>query len=211
MHAESLKVELRESREAMTSDHAVRLHRALSWLLAAEKYSASDDDISFVNLWISFNACYAIGNKDDRERDRFTDFTKKIVLLDKEEAIYQCIWNNYSSFVRLLINNHYVFGPFWHSQKAGNSDWEKKFSHSKKIATHSLANSNVPVLLSIILDRLYILRNQLIHGGATHNSKVNRDQVINGKKMLLELMPIFIKLMMMSEDDWGEVEFPVID
>ncbi|MDB4493250.1 HEPN domain-containing protein [Pseudomonadales bacterium] len=211
MHAESLKVELRESREAMTSDHAVRLHRALSWLLAAEKYSASDDDISFVNLWISFNACYAIGNKDDRERDRFTDFTKKIVLLDKEEAIYQCIWNNYSSFVRLLINNHYVFGPFWHSQKAGNSDWEKKFSHSKKIATHSLANSNVPVLLSIILDRLYILRNQLIHGGSTHNSKVNRDQVINGKKMLLELMPIFIKLMMMSEDDWGEVEFPVID
>ena len=211
MHAESLKVELRESREAMTSDHAVRLHRALSWLLAAEKYSASDDDISFVNLWISFNACYAIGNKDDRERDRFTDFTKKIVLLDKEEAIYQCIWNNYSSFVRLLINNHYVFGPFWHSQKAGNSDWEKKFSHSKKIATHSLANSNVPVLLSIILDRLYILRNQIIHGGSTHNSKVNRDQVINGKKMLLELMPIFIKLMMMSEDDWGEVEFPVID
>ena len=132
MHAESLKVELRESREAMTSDHAVRLHRALSWLLAAEKYSASDDDISFVNLWISFNACYAIGNKDDRERDRFTDFTKKIVPLDKEEAIYQCNWNNYSSFFRLLINKHYVFGPFWHSQKAGNSYWEKKFSHSKK-------------------------------------------------------------------------------
>ena len=211
MDAESLKAELRELRDTMSQDHAVRLHRALSWLLAAEKYSNSDDDISFVNLWISFNACYAIDNKDHRERDTFTDFTNKIVLLDKDELIYQCIWNNYSSFVRLLINNHYVFGPFWQSQKAGNSDWEKKFTHSKKIANQALANGDVPNLLSVILDRLYILRNQLIHGGSTHNSKVNRDQVVNGKKMLLELMPIFIKLMMASEDDWGEVAFPVIE
>ena len=34
---------------------------------------------------------------------------------------------------------------------------------------------------------------------------------INGKKMLLELLPIFIQLMMASEDDWGEVAFPVIE
>lgn len=36
------------------------------------------------------------------------------------------------------------------------------------------------MILSILFDRLYVLRNQLVHRGATWNSDVNRDQVRDG-------------------------------
>ncbi|WP_425067816.1 hypothetical protein [Reyranella sp.] len=38
-----------------------------------------------------------------------------------------------------------------------------------------------------ILDRLYVLRNQLLHGGATWNSSVNRSQVRDGAAVLSRL------------------------
>jgi hypothetical protein len=213
MNGIELRDRLREKREIMNGAHATRLHRAVSWLVCAEKYEDSDDDLSFISLWISLNSSYAIddANQEKYEREGFEIFAHRLVALDKKERIYNCLWLNYSSFVRLLIDNQFVFGPFWRSQREGDKGWEKKFEYSKKKAHSALANSEVEVLLGIVMDRLYVLRNQLVHGGATYQSRVNRDQVQNGKRMLLELVPVFIELMFEQEQDWGEIYYPVID
>lgn len=103
-----------------------------------------------------------------------------------------------------------MFGPFWASMRQGDSSWKQPFEKSKKLAFQALANNQTHLLLSIILDRLYVLRNQLLHGGATYQSQLNREQVRNGKNMLSELMPLFIEIMF-ENDDWGEINYPVID
>ena len=137
-------------------------------------------------------------------------FTDILVRLDTDGEIYNSLWNNYSGFVRLLINNQYIFPPFWKSQIDGDQDWVRKFDGSKRRAITALENRDVSVLLSIVFDRLYVLRNQLIHGGATYESQVNRDQVSNGKRLLLEMLPIIVTLMLDETQNWGKIHFPVI-
>ena len=66
-------------------------------------------------------------------------------------------------------------------------------------------------MLGVVLDRLYVLRNQLMHGGATWNSKVNRQQVKDGCSIMMTLMPAIIETMMGAKDeDWGEIFYPVV-
>ena len=65
--------------------------------------------------------------------------------------------------------------------------------------------------LSFVFDRLYVLRNQLVHGGSTWNSAVNRDQVRDGAVILGFLMPVFVDIMMDHPDeDWGKPFYPVV-
>jgi len=74
-----------------------------------------------------------------------------------------------------------------------------------------LSAQKVVDLLEVVLDRLYTLRNQLVHGGATYKSEVNRSQVIDGKNILSMLVPLIIEIMMDNEyEDWGEIYYPVV-
>ena len=55
------------------------------------------------------------------------------------------------------------------------------------------------------------LRNQLVHGGATWNSKVNRAQVRDGANILMALVPLLIEIMLDHPDaDFGEILYPVV-
>jgi hypothetical protein len=57
-----------------------------------------------------------------------------------------------------------------------------------------------------------VLRNQLVHGGATWNSRVNRDQVRDGAAVIGWLLPVFIDIMMDNPDcEWGRPFYPVVD
>ena len=67
-------------------------------------------------------------------------------------------------------------------------------------------------VLVIVLSRMYTLRNQLIHGGATWNSRVNRDQIRDGANILGDVVPIVIHLMMENAQGvWGEACYPVVE
>ena len=64
-------------------------------------------------------------------------------------------------------------------------------------------------VLSVVLDRLHVLRNQLVHGGATWNSAANRAQVRDGAAILMTVLPIIIELMMASAaEQFGAIAYP---
>jgi hypothetical protein len=67
-------------------------------------------------------------------------------------------------------------------------------------------------LLSIVLSRMYTLRNQLIHGGATYGSQVNREQLRDCASFLGKLVPFIIQLMMDNPATlWGDACYPVVE
>ena len=67
-------------------------------------------------------------------------------------------------------------------------------------------------ILSELFDRLYVLRNQIMHGGATWKGSVNRPQVRDGARIMAFLVPRFASLMMSNPRiDWGPPRFPVVD
>lgn len=43
----------------------------------------------------------------------FNEFTMRICALDKNHQIYDLIWQKFSSSIRLLLDNRYIFQPFW--------------------------------------------------------------------------------------------------
>lgn len=112
----------------------IRIHRAGSWLKCAAKYS-EDDDIAFITEWIAFNCCYAVdidNNTRLSEKENFNTFIKKLAELDTKHEIAGCLWNNYSNFIRTLINNKYVFSPFWESYRNADDNWKIPFENEKE-------------------------------------------------------------------------------
>ena len=134
--------------------------------------------------------------------------------MDDENRVYGVIWDRFSQEIRLLLDNRYVFAPFWkhHAGEVGGGGWEITFEAAKRAANRALTQRDTPVVLSILFDRLYVLRNQLVHGGATWSSNANRAQVRDGAALLGCLLPVFIDLMMDHPDEeWAMPTYPVVD
>lgn len=211
----TLKQALKDKRDALSEMHATRLHRAASWLgCAAEQQD--DIDVKLISLWISFNACYAIdegGSESLAERFAFLRFVEKLVKHDTDKKIYAILWETYSGPVKAIIKNPYVFHGFWAAKRRDQNDrsWQEEFDRLSVAALNNLSRQQVPELLSIVLDRLFVLRNQLLHGGATYGSQVNREQVKDGADLLGALMPTVIEIMLTaSDEDWGDIYYPVV-
>lgn len=218
---ETLKQKQRELRDGFPLPLTLRVHRALSWLRRAEN-EKDDLDVRFILLWIGFNAAYAgdldraleSDGKVGNERERFDQFFAALVDMDAANRIYSVIWERFSQEIRLLMDNKYVFAPFWkhHAGQFGGAGWEVSFDSAKRAANRALAEKNTAVVLSILFDRLYVLRNQLVHGGATWDSSANRNQVRDGTSLLGCLLPVFIDLMMDNPDaEWAMPMYPVVE
>ncbi len=193
----------------------LRVHRSLSWLKKAD--ATDDEDIRFISLWVSFNAVYAreIGRElSFSERSEFRGFLQSVCRLDSEQKIYHLIWEKYAGSIRLLLDNRYVFQPFWdaYNEKINQSDWQADFQKVKKKVNFALANKDTDIILAYVFDRLYTLRNQMVHGGATHNSQINRSQLKDANAILSTLLPIIIEIMMNNHDemDWGKPFYPPV-
>jgi len=212
MNSTTLKAKLKATK-VISESNAIRIHRSISWLKCAETQE-KDPDICFVSLWISFNACYASDPGKAisiNEWEKFKSFIIKLVNHDNENRIYNLLWEKFSGPVRLLIENQFLYNPFWEFQRKENSDWERTFRKSISDAQTLLGKKDVAPLLLIVLDRLYTLRNQVIHGGATYKSKLNRKQVKDGVRMLNSLLPVILDILILNpEDDWGNIYYPAI-
>ena len=204
----------------------LRLRRALSWLERAEKaHHDGDHDTAFILYWIAFNAAYgqtgSAADGEQREHVIQQAYFGKIAGLDpslRETLASQEMWDA----ICALLNSKYVYEPFWrhHNGMPGNRDWEARFrqrtytswSAMRRLrATTIAADENVVSVLREVFERLYTLRNQLLHGGATWNSSVNRHQVETGTVIMTALMPRFIEAMIENPDtDWGTPRYPVV-
>ena len=213
----NLKAKQRALRADFPETMGLRVHRSISWIGRAE--AAQDDpDAQFLFLWIGLNAAYADEEEfqtiQPGERASFAGFFDKVVMLDADRRFYNAVWQSFSGPIRLLMNNRYVFNPFWqhHNGIDGFGDWEDKVRGVNAAFTQALRNQNSARILSFVFDRLYVLRNQLIHGGSTWNSAVNRNQVRDGADIMGFLMPVFVDIMMDNpQADWGRPFYPVVD
>lgn len=191
----------------------IRMHRALSWLGRAES-EPDDPDARFLFLWIALNAVYAqeLGLAES-ERDRLREFLSRLVSLDEDGRLHMALFGQFSGPIRTLVENKHVYQPFWASQQAWDQteSWREGFEAGKRAALHALMEKDTIKVMSIVFDRLYVLRNQLVHGGATWNSGVNRQQVKDGAAILGTLLPMVLDLMLAHPgEDHGEILYPVV-
>ncbi len=209
-----LKERHRAERETQSQYLTVRIHRSLSWLQKAEL--SDDQDSKFIFLWIAFNAAYACEIKENRpfEQEMFNSFISRLHGLDDKERLDKITWEQFSQNIRVLLGNKFIFQPFWdfHNAKILEEQWLESFKRSKGIVARAIGDGDTPKVLSVVFSRLYTLRNQLIHGGATWNSGVNRNQVRDCSSIMGSLVPVILEIMMDNPNElWGQPCYPVTD
>ncbi|MDW8413977.1 MAG: HEPN domain-containing protein [Thermaurantiacus sp.] len=209
-----LKDRQRAERDRHPRAMDLRVHRALSWLGRAAQ--EADDDVRFILLWVAFNAAFAadLGGGRLSTRDEVKAFFERVCRLDAQGRVYAAVWTRFSQEIRLFLGNPYVFPPFWahHNGEPGYADWEERLNTERRAAWSCLAQKDTAGVLRLLFERLYVLRNQLVHGGATWASSVNRQQVRDGAAILGTLVPLFVEVMLdHPHEDWGRPYYPVVE
>lgn len=206
--AATLEAKWRSARQTdEREDFDLRMRRALSWLKRAEQELQRDDlDAAFIFHWIAFNAAY--GGDGRSEKAAFKNYFSIILRLGAGNAILDMIEQQCPDAIESFKNNEYVFPEFWTEnthQARERSSWEHLLIDSNRRIDQGIKNANVQNVLDRLFDRLYVLRNQLLHGGATWQGSVNRRQVNNGAAIMRLLVPYFINIMLSHPDaGWGE-------
>lgn len=218
MQLQEIQQQFKQSKEQFNEDFRLRIHRSLSWLQQAEQAQrAQDFDSQFIFLWIAFNAAYA---KDlaagirSIDKGLFVQFIYRICHLDQQHNIYDSVWNTFSGSIRIILNNKFTFQQFWdyHNGLITETEWLDSFERNKQNALNALSQKDTPEILVAVFNHLYTLRNQIIHGGATFNSTVNRTQLKDACTILLTLIPEMLQVMLNHPNDktWGKPFYPVV-
>ena len=218
MDYERLKARQRAERHAHPDNLALRVHRALSWLHRAEQLGINDDlDGQFIFLWIAFNAAYATDIDEkyrETEQQTFRAFLEKLTALDQGKRRFEVLtWQEFPKSIRVLLDNPFVFADFWKFQSGvlSEAEWKQHFDAANRAAHKALGSQDTVSVLSIVLSRIYTLRNQLVHGGATWQSSVNREQLRDCTNFMAKLVPLVIEVMMDHPGTlWGQGTYPVV-
>ena len=207
--------EIKDRRDDVT----LRIHRAISWAKRGLEAEASEDpDAACIFFWIAFNAMYArkadnySENQEQRDFQKFLDQVKR---LDTKGAVLNALkvcWNDAKSG---LIDNQYVYRAFWTQGPGGSGGnrWKEGFDKEIKQVDSAAHHDDYLPGLSPLFDRLYVLRNQLHHGGATESGSKNRRQVDAGATVMAALIPAFIGVMIANPDPvaaWGKPYYPPV-
>lgn len=211
-----LKAKQRRLRERFDLALGLRAHRAISWIRGAERAAYDrDEDGAFISYWIAFNAAYAQlsqWQQRSQDKDLYRSYFDRVVRLDAKGVIRNAVWKQCFRRIQTLLDNQFVYQPFWLHRhgEPGHEDWRKWFDRDRKAMHLAYGKEDTVAVLMTLFNRLYVLRNQLMHGGATWGGKVNRRQVGDGAAIMGALVPHFVDLMMDHPDeDWGEPPYPV--
>jgi len=188
----------------------VRIHRACSWLQRVEQLDPEATDDKLIFQWIALNALYGQWNNDRREPLPDTvclqRFLKQISDLDKDGRITQLL-TDHRALVFSVYDDQHLSSFFWEEP----SDARAK----QTMSTHYKANTwylekRWGMVLDRLLERIYLLRCQLVHGAATCRGELNRNVLQTcGQVMDLLLPAVLLVLIDHGADiDWGPLCYP---
>jgi len=207
----------KERLNATGSGHptAVRFHRACSWLEEAERYQTDDQtDHALIFRWTAFNALYGQWNLDRHEplsdRQSWQVFLTRMRELDTTGRIVSLL-NEHRGLVQAILGNPYLNDYFWQDpccEKAG-----KTGRGGRNKAAGWYAQKDWSIILEKVVDRIYLLRCQLVHGAATLRSGLNREAVRHSATMTGMLLSTFLLVWIDhgADEDWGIMCYPPVD
>jgi hypothetical protein len=188
----------------------IRVHRSLSWLKRAGEPSEEELDLRFILHWIALNALYS---RWDPERnapaqDSFsrTRFLHRVC--DMDPPMIARLLKEQRSRVKKILENWYLSDVFWKDPATpGNKG---RAAADANYLDRNLKNHEHCKVLQQVMDRLYVLRGQLMHGAATGGGKLNRQTLRYSLALMEVLVPLLIWIVIEHgcDDDWPELCYP---
>ncbi|QDU82385.1 hypothetical protein Pla110_41400 [Polystyrenella longa] len=193
-------------------DTVIRIHRACSWLEQVEKLEASHDQ-QLILLWISLNTLYGVWNPKDRtpvsDASSWADFLKKIVKLDHDDCLAS-ILRKHRKLVMAILEDEHLSKFFWQDPTPKRAGQSKKVMYD---ARTWYLEERWGLLLNRVMERIYLVRCQLVHGAATCGGKLNRTALRRCATMLGHLQPVFLTILINhgAREDWGLMCYPPLN
>lgn len=186
-----------------------RIRRCLSWLRRAADVSAEDRPPKFVDLWIAFNSLYGLQHyKQDSfkgEKADFVGFLTRVNGLHHQNALNDWVHKKHvQGRIRDLIQNKFLWNEFWDGNQ---EEYESLVGKELRRFDLGLANQEAEVLLHCLFARLRVLRNQIIHGSASSDTRRNKDALVPAILLLEEFLPILVRIMI---EKGGAVSWPPV-
>lgn len=114
------------------------------------------------------------------------------------------------------VNRNVKIVSFMHNRFLTVARWTKEQSDLKD-AVRDLENARLGLqdekadkVLVSLLSRIRVLRNQIFHGCSTSNKGTNRGSLLPCIRVLMIVIPTFLKIMLKRTDHgrWGELPYP---
>tara|TARA_B100000530_G_scaffold208576_1_gene133414 strand:+ start:1010 stop:1687 length:678 start_codon:yes stop_codon:yes gene_type:complete len=189
----------------------IRFHRACSWLAEIENLTdAEDNDRTLIYQWIAFNALY--GQWDEKRQEpkqdktSWQDFLDQIVSLDESKYLESMLVEN-KKLVEAILDDEYLSKLFWRNPNQGTA---RQARRAKFASRTWYLEEKWTLILDRVMDRIYQIRCQLIHGAATYNGKLNRRSL---KRCVMMLEHVMISVLQVwidhgADQDWGPMCYP---
>jgi hypothetical protein len=191
----------------------VRFHRACSWLARVEQMAEDEEpDLALVSQWIAFNSLYGQWDAARREprpdRESWRAFTDSILQLDQDNRVIAAL-QEHKRLVMSLVDDEFLSGYFWQAPGSQRTGQAKK---AKRDAQQWYLDARWRMVVDALLDRIYLMRCQVVHGAATYGGQLNRTSLRHCTLMLKHLITAFLLVWADhgADKNWGPMCYPPI-
>lgn len=203
----------KERLAALQDNHptAIRFHRACSWLGRIEtELDGAETDQVLINQWVAFNALYGrwdvMSAAPHGDRLCWKSFMDRILILDAEQRLVDVL-QTHKPLVISIFDDAFLSAHFWVEPSRERSGQARL---AKIQGQRSYVNGDWKQIVDQLLERIYLLRCQLIHGAATCGGKLNRRPLKHCTTMLQHLLMavLLVYIEHGADEDWGELCYP---
>ncbi len=206
MTLDQLEARYKQERKRWTEEHRIRVHRAVSWLKSADKYS-DDPNIAFFSTMNAANACWGgLMEKDPESIVRLGKNLEGTKAMKSVESIFRSA--DGSKWLTMLLENKHLYWQYWRylEGEMDLSAFNQKAASSKQYAIKAIKTGKYAFLLKSSLMQCLALRGQVFHGFSTYDSKANKEALTLTAKVMRKITSALVLEMIQNPDkDWGRV------
>jgi hypothetical protein len=126
--------------------------------------------------------------------------------LDADQSIVEALMVN-KRLVMSIFEDEYLSRYFWQEPTKKRADQSKKTMYD---ARTWYVEGRWILILDRVVERIYLLRCQLVHGAATYNSQLNRTAIRRCSQMLDHLLRAMLQVWVHHgvDENWGPMCYP---
>jgi hypothetical protein len=188
----------------------IRVHRCLSWLDRAVEFPEAELEARFLFLWIALNSLYsrwdAGKNAPDGDSAARSAFLDRICRMDAGRVAVVLHGNH--GLLKRVLGDPYLSQIFWRNPDDPKSKG-RATEDVHRLDCH-LKRREYATVLKQALDRVFVLRGQIVHGASTRGSRLNRAGLKYGTQLLGHVVPAIVHIVIerCCGDDWSELCYP---
>jgi Apea-like HEPN len=189
----------------------IRVHRSLSWFERAIDTDLDDQpDGRLLYGWIAFNAMYGRWDKEAGfaapDMAAWRDFLGTVLRQDVDKRIGESIQLLRTPILQLL-ENKFVDLRFWQNPEEPG-DLRRRYHEALSLFVERRWLS----LAILAMERVYVVRGQLVHGAPTRGSELNRATLRQSREVLEGLLLPILEIVIErgAHDEWPPLCYPPI-